>query len=606
MGDVSSCWEIGPIAGPSCDGPIWPPRINHPRRLKRTLDYIGAVATHFKGHPALLAYNTFNEIGNESFDSYTIAEFIAFVRNQYSDDIRKLNHAWGCFFDTFERIAEQAPRWGRWRWTSPLAQRDWLRFRGQNFVDRMDDWAAAIREVDADVVIFADILGADTMHNRAGGRFGVNDWQVAEHVDVLGLSCYDNMLSKKWWEVDSWRWAQWWRSTHSAAGGKQTMISEMMTQNRTMFPGEASSMTDQIRLWSYQAIFHGVKGLIYWKYRPFRRGLHVAGRGLTDFNAEPNQFGKQAAEVAAFTARHADPLAGAVPDCAGCAILHDHNTQDIDTALQQRDPDFYTDAHAGIFRGFWSCGVSPLYVRTEDIRDGVPEWVKVLAIPCNIAVSQQTADALADFVRRGGRLFTEGRFALLNEDATLWNHVPGGGLADVFGVEECNFTARFCDTLPIGSHALTFENDYFQTLKLADDVKVHCRTITDTPAAAARKVGDGLYVHTPFLLGAKIHQQTPGALETFEAIMTLLRPALTPAVEVVAKNRLTDVSILLADDGAPLLAGITNYEDGPATVCLNWPHAPKAIEGDDSARAERSDGQLEIKVSARSAAAVFL
>ena len=581
-------------------------RFNHPEYLRRTLAYFKEVAEHFKGHPALLAYDIFNEIGNNSTDPATVAEFITFLRDRYGDDIRVLNAAWGSFFGDFDGIAKIKPRWSQWRWSSAVAGRDWHRFRGQNFVDRMDDWAAAIRDVDSDVVILADILGCDTMHNRASGYFGVHDWEVTDHVDVLGLSCYGNMLGERWWEVDSWRWAQWWRSALSAARGKQAMISEMMTQHRTMFPWEASSMTDQIELWSYQAIFHGIKGLIYWKYRPFRRGLQVSGRGLTDFDAIPNEYGEQAARVAAFVERHADQLAGATPDAAGCAILHDHNTQTIYESIQNRSPDFYTDAHGGIFKGFWSQSISPMYLRADDLAGGVPEWVRILAVPCNVSVSQATADALAAFLDRGGRLLTESRFALLDEDARLWPHVPGGGLAAKLGIEERNFTSRFCDALPIGSDAVTFENDFLQYLTMAEDVRILCETVRDVPAATTRKIGPGLHAHAAFNLGEKIHRGDVGAMEVFGQLWEKLVSAATPAVAVISKPALADVSVLLDTKCRPFMVGITNYDRAPAKVVLHWTQPPLGIEGDDNARADMVDEQLDITVSPRQAAAVFL
>ncbi|MFW6153929.1 MAG: beta-galactosidase [Planctomycetota bacterium] len=582
-------------------------RINHPDYLAATLEYMRAVAEHFRGHPALLAYDIFNEIGNQSFDDATIAEFIKFLATEYDHDIRALNAAWGSFFRDFDGIAGIKPRWSRWRWSSLVASRDWHRFRGRNFTDRMDDWTAAIREADPDVTVFGDILGCDPMHNRASGYFGVHDREVAEHAEVLGLSCYGNMIGKRWWEVDAHRWAQWWRAARSAAlPGQQVMISEMMTQNRTMFPWEASSMTDQVELWSYQAIFHGIQGLIYWKYRPFRRGLQVGGRGLTDFAATPNHFGEQASRVASFVEKHADTLADLHPDTGGVAILYDVNVEQLYEAVQSRWPDFYTDAHGGIFRGFWSFGVSPTYLRPADLADGVPAGIKVLAVPCNVSISQATADALLAFVRRGGHLMTESRFGLLDEDGRLWTHVPGGGLAEALGVEEVNFTARFTDTLPSGSNAIAFTDDFFQQLRLADDVEVVLETIGGEPALVARRIGKGLYVHVPFGLGARLHHQPGDALEVFEAVFGRVSQAIAPVLEVVATGEAMDVSVLLDAADKPVLVGIVNYASRDDTAVLAWPSAPLAVEGADGARADIADGRLEVTVPARRATAVFL
>ena len=583
--------------------------INHPEYRRMTVRYLKQVAAHFRGHPALLAYDVYNEVSHGSKDPWTVREFIAFLKQQYGNDIQALNRAWGTYLTDFDSIADTYPDNSDeyLLWLSVLPKRDWLRFRPRNFADRLDEWCAAIRAVDPDAVTLADVLGCDTMQNRAHEEcFGVTDWSIAEHVDVLGLSCWGQFLGADWKRSDAFRWPQYWRSALSAARGKQVMISELMTQNQAMFPDDKSSLTDQIRLWSYQAVFNGIRGLIYWKYRPFRRGIQVAGRGLTDLAGEPNDHGRQASEVASFVSRHAGELVDAYPDDAGCAILHDHNTQDIYQSIQPRLSEFYTDAHGGIFRGFWNRGVSPGYLLPQDIVHGVPERARVLAVPCNVSVSRETADALAAYVKRGGVLLTEGRFALLNEDAVLWPHVPGGGLGAMFGVEEGAFTACFTDTVSVEDATLELSDDYFQELKLTDDVAVALKTAGGQPLVVTRSVGQGTYIHVPFLLGHKLHAEASGATAVFDMIFAMLEPALTPAVPVIEKEPLVDVSVLLMKDGKPLLVGIANFEQHPSTIRLQWREKPMSIEGDEHAVVGQRGQELLVTVSARRAAAVFL
>lgn len=578
--------------------------INHPEACREVISFIKAVAEHFKGHPALLAYDTFNEVHFLGTDCWTLGEFVEFLKQQYDGDIRALNAKWATYYRDFDSIAKRQPKVMASRWSSVVAMRDWFRFQQHNFADRLREWAAAIREVDPGVVIMADILGCDTMDNRPAG-FGTNDWLTSETSQVHGLSCYANMFGPEWWKKDAYSWAQFWRQQISAACGKQVVISELMTPNRSMFPADSSSMTDQIRLWSYQALFNSIKGLIYWAYRPFTRGMQVSGRGLTDYEGNPNDFAVQAAEVAAFSARHADLLAGASPDAAGCAILHDHNTQDMYQAIQPWDEDFYTSAHRGLFRGFWENGVSPGYLIPHDIETGVPKAVRVLAIPCNVSVSQATAEVLIAFVKRGGRLVTEGRFGLLNEDATLYPRVPGAGMSDAFGVREVNFNSNAFDSIRCGQSEMPLE-DYLQELNLAEDVQTVLQTDKGKPAVVAAKIGKGLYVHCAFLLGRKVDRGVGGALEILKFIFDIVGPTLSPSIRVVEKVGLTDVSVLKDENGKPLLVGIINYNHEQTSVTLDWEKKPAAIEGADGVVVRNKGGKLVITVPPRQIAAVFL
>lgn len=580
--------------------------LNNPRYQDMTRKYLQEVAAHYKGHPALIAYDIYNEIGFNGKDPGTVSEFVEFLRVKYHDDIQALNTAWGMYFSDFASITRMTPVYNVQYdlWYSVVPQLDWLRFRPCNWAKRLDEWTAIIRDIDPDIVIFADVLGNDTMHNRAGDYYGATDWCVAGHVQVLGLSCWANMLGKDWQDSAISRWPQFWRASQSAARGKQTVISELMTSNRTMFPQEGSSLTDEIRLWSYQAIFHGLKGLIYWKYRPFRKGVQVGGRGLCNAAGEPTGHAMQAAEVAAFVSRHADALAGASPDHSGCALLHDHNAQDIYATIHTAE--FYTDAHGGMFRGFWKQGISPAYIVPDDLRQGVPDWVRVLAVPCNVSLSQETAQSLGDFLKRGGTLLTESRFGLVDEDATLWPHAPGGGLHEIVNFKEKSFTCRFKDAISLGGATLAFADDYYQTCELGPGVSVLMRTSGGEPALISSTVGAGTHFHVPFIISHKLFQGAPGAEEVFAAIYGHLQSAVCPSVPVVAKEAQVDVSTLLDADGKPFLLGIINGESRRTTVRLKWIKAPQRLEGDPGATVEVRQDEMRITLSPRSAVAVFV
>ena len=401
------------------------------------------------------------------------------------------------------------------------------------------------------------------------------------------------------------RWAQFWRAALSAGRGKQVMISELMTQNRTMFPLEGSSMIDQIRLWSYQIIFNGIRGIIYWKYRPFRNGVQVAGRGLTDFEAVPNKHGLQAAEVAAFTEKHSEDLANAVPDDAGVALLHDHNAQNIYAAIHKSDG-WYTDAQSGMWKGLWDNGVSASFLRPQDMDRKVPKNVKVLGIPCNVALSQKTAKSIAAFLKAGGTLLTESRFGLLNENATLWDRVPGGGLADLGGFKEVDFTCLYDGSLSAGKAKIGFSSDFFQYFKLNKKVKVIHKTAAGDPALLVTKVGKGTWVHVPYIISHKLQMGENGASAMFKEICKQIAPAVNAAVPVLKKDANVDVSVLLHKNGKPYLVGVSNYEQKKTTVKVQWSGQPAAVEGDPDAKVSVKGGELSITVSARNCAAVFV
>lgn len=596
---------------PECSGYVQSPgyRENglhdpHKERLLRT--YLQEVAGHFRGHPALLAYDVFNEIGNDSRTPETIAAFVGFLRRQYGE-ISALNAAWGTYFSEFEAITRIPPDFRVWTWTSVLAERDWQRFRSLDFAAKIAEWREIIREVDPRTPLFVDVLGSDALHNRTDGYFGVSDWDVVRESDVLGLSCYANMLAPKWWESEPWLWPQFWRHALGVADGKQTILSELMTPNRNLFPTEHSSLEDEIRLWSFQALFHGIQGIIYWKYRPFHRGRQVAGRGLTDFAGRPNDFAVQAAETARFCQDHAEGLAAAVPDSGGCAILFDPEIERLLAAIGVGTTtggasDFYTREHRGWFRAFWSQGLAPTYLTPERIGRRVPDAVRVLAAPCLAAASAEVLEALGEFVRRGGTLLTDARFALLDENATLRPHLP----EEFRGFEEAGFSSRFTDRLSTSAGPLEFALDHFQKFALAGEVSVVRATEGGSPAVLACDKGGGRHWHFAFLLGHKIEADPGPALALFAGLFPTLQKAFRPTVETLHKGAETDISTLLDAEGHPWLIGVTNYshQKDVLEICLPA-HSGSLRSASGTAVKIEAGAPVRLEIAPRTAEAWF-
>jgi hypothetical protein len=238
---------------------------------------------------------------------------------------------------------------------------------------------------------------------------------------------------------------------------------------------------------------------------------------------------------------------------------------------------------------------------------GVPGDVSVLAIPCDVCLSVATGKALLEFVRRGGVLCTEGRFALLTENGYVHPRVPGGGLDAAFGVAEVHFTcdARDTVTFEAAPGAPLVIHDYQQHLQLTGTARAVVSSDSGRPIVVESQVGDGRYLHASVLLGRAIHQGAAGALTLFGALFERIRPALTPAVTVRRKPPMVDVSVLVSADRRVSLIGICNYRHEPSRVELAGTEHEWRTDGDTSTQLTRVDGGWVIDVPARHAVAVL-
>jgi hypothetical protein len=222
-------------------------------------------------------------------------------------------------------------------------------------------------------------------------------------------------------------------------------------------------------------------------------------------------------------------------------------------------------------------------------------------------VSSVFASALINFVQSGGVLVTESRFAILDENGSLRSHAPGAGLHEALGFEEENFSARFRDSIALGSQELVFHDDYFQELCLKNNSRALLKTQGGLPALVESSLGAGKCLHVPFILGHKLEfsESESNALGYFEKLFPCFRGALCPVVETIKKGIKTDVSMLLDKNGKIYMAGICNYSEAPDTVVL----ATKAQDAnaflpDGSQVKIEYDGLLTIEIPPRSIQAI--
>jgi hypothetical protein len=222
-------------------------------------------------------------------------------------------------------------------------------------------------------------------------------------------------------------------------------------------------------------------------------------------------------------------------------------------------------------------------------------------------VSSVFASALINFVQSGGVLVTESRFAILDENGSLQSHAPGAGLHEALGFEEENFSARFRDSIALGSQELVFHDDYFQELCLKNNSRALLKTRGGLPALVESSLGAGKCLHVPFILGHKLEfsESESNALGYFEKLFPCFRDALCPVVETITKGKKTDVSVLLDKNGKIHMAGICNYSEAPDTVVL----AIKAQDAnaflpDGVQLKTEGDGLLTVEIPPRSIQAI--
>ena len=73
------------------------------------------------------------------------------------------------------------------------------------------------------------------------------------------------------------RW-QIFEGMFDASGREGFLISEMQTHIQALFNPDTAVRPFELKQWCMEGVAHGARGLIYWMWRPFRKGLQTLGR----------------------------------------------------------------------------------------------------------------------------------------------------------------------------------------------------------------------------------------------------------------------------------------------------------------------------------------
>lgn len=409
---------------------------NHPEVMALIEQQYTEIAEAYGSFPALRGYNIWNETQFASFDEYTLEKFRGWLKDKYKT-VEALNDAWDRAYESWEQV-----QFTSWMWASVMAVVDYHQFQKANIGMILRYMRKAIEQADTSHEILADNIHStvtmDAYYERPS-----DDWGVAAEVDRYGISFYPKFFTK---HTPAVRRHQVMAGAHSAAKDGVFSISEMQTHHASMFNPEGSVSPEELWQWCWEAVAHGAKGLIYWKWDPFRKGVQTGGRGLLDCSGRETMRAKTARRVHEMLEK--EPLlTTAAPETEQAAILYDSLNHDFTKAYTIGfrgtgigAPDsIYLDSIAGLYRTLWKKDIPVRFVTPDQVCGGGLEQYKVVFLTTQVTMNDSLAQALRAYVQNGGTLICDGKFAEVDDQGLLHRQIPGAGLSEAFGFELLDF-----------------------------------------------------------------------------------------------------------------------------------------------------------------------
>ena len=425
--------------------PHFQPCFDNPHVRRGTAEYLIALSSHLKNHPALYCWISWNEPHITYSDiacycDYSVEKFRKWLNSKYGG-LEGLNSAWN---ERFENFSEVYPpnrplrSWGKYKpWL------DWRAFCDDNLAEWVGFVSNALKKGDHNHPTHTNLLFHQILYNQPA--VGADTWKMAKVVDTLGVSIY---LWTQGGGDFPWCFSQIVDTVRSAAEseGKEAWVTEL--QGGPTIWAHSKSVTPspkQIELWAWQTVARGGRGLIYWLWRPRIGNVHSGWEnnefGLVSKDGELRPRAEAAGKACRMITKNADLFLNARPN-AKVAILQ---SQTCKNAAASEIPDetifhpyegqrrYYTQSQLGAYKILWEEKIPCDFINPPSIAAGMLNRYKVLIMPFTYMLDEPSANAIKSFVRKGGCVLADFGCAMKDEYGAVHITSPGFGLDEIFG-----------------------------------------------------------------------------------------------------------------------------------------------------------------------------
>lgn len=395
--------------------------------------FLSEVAARYADHGTVIGYDVWNEPHiDPAFDypeklfcycEHSRHKFAAWLQAKYGT-VEALNAAWHRAYADWEDAV--APiRFG----TYPDMM-DWRLFWLGNHTDWLTSRVDAVKAAAPEKFAMTHVPFSGYLGQCGEGGLGqtlTDEFWLADRVEAFGLTSFPKWLMGN----DFLQHLMNVELVAEAAEGKPFWQSELQSGGGLWgIEGNPVALPEELRLWNWNAIMGGAKGVLYWQWRPEPSGMESPGFGLTALDGGPSERTVEAGRIARrfldvpdfHQARRALPANG----------IYVSRTADLFAFAAARGEKLYAQALYGVYTAACDAGVPVRFVHGDHLSRAWEEGVKTLYVPASFALSDAETAELKAFAAAGGKLVLEACSGLYDEHGTMRKRSLIG---ELFGTE---------------------------------------------------------------------------------------------------------------------------------------------------------------------------
>lgn len=488
-----------------------------PQGARLALNFIEKTAEHFSSNDNVIAIDVWNEPHLEPmFDyrddilcycKYSCNKFSEWLKLKYGT-LEKLNEKWYRNYSSWSEVTPP-PRFGTyadmmdWRifWLYNL--RDWLKLRVE-----------AAKKGAPNKKIQTHVAYSATLGNRINGGLANelgDEFLLAPEVDIFGLSSFPKWLMGKEHIISHFAHNE---IIAEAARGKIYYQVELQGgAGKAGILGSEVPNARDIRLWNWNTIASGGKGVLYWQYAPEPSGTESPGFGLTGFEGENTERSLEASKCSKIL--NVDILDRMRRTLSTNAIYLSRNSQ-VFSYCANRQEEIYSGNVFGIYKAAYKKSIPIRFCHEDYLEDLKTDGIKSLFLPMTLTLSNREIVAFIEFVKAGGTIIAQACPGLFDEAALL--DQKSLLLKELFGLQHIDIEA----TPDWGEVTANLQDSgksfngmlYRQVVRPIDNsVKVQAEFEDGHPAITEKRLGKGKAVWIGTFCSYYYHKTSDVAVE---------------------------------------------------------------------------------------------
>jgi len=453
------------------------------------------------------------------FCPHTQSRFRKWLQEKYAS-LNVLNTAW---YRTFESWEEVSPP----RFNTILSYTDYIDWKNFIYQKMAEDLRMRY-----EAVRLADKIGVITSHasppsifSSPQGSGAEDDFLMAEQVDHYGTSQYPkHSRPGDWIRSNFMIAADFSYSANKKNGGYY--VGEFQAGFGTVGLRIGDEVTpEDHNIWFWTSLATGARAVNIYAYYPMNSGYESGGYGLIHLDGSLTERAKSIGRTAQFVDKNQSLFLSSQPIKSEIALVYNPLAQMVGgsggSGRVEGQPG-HSKSLIGYYRVFSDNNIPIDFIHRRDLESGKIEQYKLIIVPYPLMFTQEAATSLMTFVKNGGYLLAEARFAWNDEKGYATDIIPGMGLSEVFGVREAKVEVKnrvrmnILETSHPAFNQLTGSNltgEYFsESLEIlpGSNAEVLARFEDNTPAITGSSFGEGYTILIGSFLANRVSSSYQG------------------------------------------------------------------------------------------------